>query len=300
MRTGPYRIGYSIPNNDDYGLVKLGPLLDEAESLSIDLVELPLYALDVVARGRVLPERLKKLKAITEGRSIGYTIHGPLGLNLLEQRDLLQIHKDVFKAMLEVAAELGGAHFVAHSGSIPQQTANPAPRFARQREILAEMGDVAAQSGMVIAVENLFGGPDGAMLPSRLAGELEAVGHPAVRACLDFSHAYLLCTKLDVDFIGEIAVLAPFAKHLHMHDSFGVLIEGAHFSYRAERVAYGVGDLHLPLGMGSIPWEAIFETCRFPEQPIFITELAPPYWIDLPEVIEKMRALAAKANIGAA
>lgn len=297
MRTGRFSIGYSIPNDDDYGLVKLGPALDEAETMNVDCVELPLYAIDVVARGRIIPERLRKVKAMTSGRSIGYTIHGPLRLNLMEQTDLLPMHKDVLKAMLEVAAELGGRHFVAHSGGMPPHTADPAPRIERQRNSLSEMGELAAASGMVIAVENLFGGSGNhAMLPSELAREIEAIGHPAIRACLDFSHAYLLTTQRGVSFLDEAVAIAPFAKHLHMHDSFGLLAE-SHFSYRAERLAYGLGDLHLPLGLGSIPWNDVAERCEFPADPILIHELAPPYWSDLPQAIENTRAFAEKVKI---
>jgi sugar phosphate isomerase/epimerase len=297
MRTGRFSIGYSIPNDDDYGLVKLGPALDEAERMGVDCVELPLYAIDVVAGGRVIPERLRKVKEITSGRSIGYTVHGPLRLNLMVQPDLLPLHRNVLRAMLEVAAELGGRHFVAHSGCLPVHTANPAPRIERQRDILAEMGDLAAASGIIIAVENLFGGNDAmAMLPSELAREIDALGHPSVRACLDFSHAYLLCTKRGVSFLDEAAALAPYARHLHVHDSFGMLAE-SHFSYRAERLAYGLGDLHLPMGMGSIPWDDLAERCEFPADPIFIHELAPPYWSDLADAIGNMRAFAEKTKI---
>lgn len=298
MSTGRFSIGYSIPNDEDYGLVKLGPALDEAEKMNVDCVELPLYAIDVIAAGRIIPERLRRVKEITTGRSIGYTVHGPLRLNLMEQPDLLTMHKDVLKAMLEVSAELGGRHFVAHSGSIPAHLTNPAPRIGRQRDILAEMGELAAASGIVIAVENLFGDNNRhAMLPSALAREIAAIGHASVRACLDFSHAYLLAAKHGVSFLDEAAALAPFAKHLHLHDSFGLLAE-TFFGYRAERLAYGLGDLHLPLGMGSIPWDGLAERCEFPADPIFIHELAPPYWSDLPQAIENARSFAGKVKFG--
>jgi sugar phosphate isomerase/epimerase len=296
MSLGRFSVGYTIRSDDDYGLVKLGPALDEAEQMNVDCVELPLYAIDVIAGGRIIRERLRKLKEITSGRSIGYTVHGPLRLNLLEQPDLLRMHQNVLRAGLDIAAELGGRHFVAHSGGIPFRTANPAPRFERQRDILAEMGDLAAASGIVIAVENLFGGEQQALLPSELAREIRAIGHPAVRACLDFSHAYLNSTRRGVSFLDEAAALAPLAKHLHLHDSFGVLTD-IHFSFRAERLAYGLGDLHLPIGMGSIPWDDLAERCEFPADPIFNHELAPPYWSDLQDAIAGARAFAAKARI---
>jgi sugar phosphate isomerase/epimerase len=297
MTAGRFSVGYSIPNHEDYSLQKFGPALDEAERMNVDCVELPLYAIEVIAAGRIIPERLRKVKEITSGRSVGYTVHGPLRLNLLEQPDLLPMHENVLKAAIEVAAELGGRHFVAHSGGMPFQTADPAPRFARQRDILAEMGDLAEEGGIVIAVENLFGGDEQALLPSELAREIKAIGHRAVRACLDFSHAFLHSTKRGVSFLDEAAALAPLAKHLHLHDSFGVLAQ-SRFSYRAERLAYGMGDLHLPIGMGSIPWDDLAERCEFPADPIFIHELAPPYWSDLADAIAGARAFAGKAKIG--
>ena len=300
MSTSQYAVGYSIRNEDDYALIQLGPALDEAAALGVDCVELALYAMELVANGRVLPDRLKRVKALTAGRPLGYTMHGPLGLNLMESEDRLPIHKDVLKATLEVTAELGGVHYVAHAGCIePGNTEEVDTLFKRQREALAEVADFAASHGIVIVVENLFGGAHEAVLPSRLAEEVAAIGHPAVRACLDFSHAFLLSEKRGANFLEEAAALAPLAKHLHLHDLFGktTRIRARH---RAEQLAYGVGDLHLPLGLGSIPWDDLMERCRFPAGVIFINELAPHYWSDLPEVVERTRALAKTAKIGAA
>lgn len=299
MSARRYGIGYSIPNDDDYALLKLGPALDEAATHEVDYVELPLYAIDLVAGGRVLPGRLKQVKAITEGRPFGYTMHGPLGLNLMESAARVQMHKDVMRATLEVTAELGGVHYVAHVGSLPLgQEANEEEHYARQREILSEMGDFAADHGITIVVENLFGGGPKGVLPSRLAQEIAAIAHPAVRACLDVSHAFLLATARGADLLDEAAALAPLAKQVHVHDSFGRL-SSQYAGRRAERLAYGIGDLHLPIGLGSIPWETLVEHCRFPGHLVFIHELAPPYWTELASALSKTRELAAKAKIGA-
>ena len=300
MTPRPYGVGYSIPNRDDYALLNLGPALDEAATMGVDYVELPLYALDLVAHGRVLPDRLKRVKDITSGQPFGFTMHGPLGLNLMESAEKVPIHKDVLKATLEVTAELGGVHYVAHVGHLPPvDDVDSESRYARQREILAGLAGFADDHGITIAVENLFGGGPRGTLPSRLAKEIEAIDHPSIRACIDFSHAYLLATGRGADFIDEVAALAPYARHLHVHDSFGIL-SNQFASHRAERVAYGIGDLHLPLGLGSIPWDTLMERCAFPDRVIFINELAPPYWCDLPDVLQKTRDLAAKARIGAA
>lgn len=297
-----YGIGYSLPNDEDYALAKLGPWLDEAAELGADYVELALYGLDLVANGRVLRDRVKRVKALTAGRPFGLTIHGPLGLNLMDGTGRAETHKAVLKAHLEIAAELGGVHFVAHAGRYAaDESGEPETSCARQRDALAEAGDYAKAHGITIAVENLFGSHGGreTLLPSRLAAEIEAIGHPAIRACLDFSHAYLDTARVGADFVAEAAALAPFAKHLHIHDSFGKLWHSPP-NHRAERLAYGLGDLHLPIGFGSIPWDALMQRCNFPEGAIFIHELAPPYWVDLAASLEGTRELAARAKIGGA
>ncbi|NJM33882.1 MAG: TIM barrel protein [Rhodomicrobium sp.] len=215
----------------------------------------------------------------------------------MESEERLPIHRDVLKATLEVTAELGGVHYVAHCGSAPRGTHPDAAEalYARQRDCLAEAADFAAAHGITIVVENLFGQAGDTPLPSRLAREVAAIDHPAIRACLDFSHGYLLANAKGADFVEEAAALAPYAKQLHVHDSFGILADHR-VGHRAERLAFGIGDLHLPLGLGSIPWDRLMERCRFPEGAIFINELAPAYWSDLPVVLEKTRELAAKAK----
>lgn len=116
-------------------------------------------------------------------------------------------------------------------------------------------------------------------------------------ATLDFSHSYL---KLDFDgrrdaFLAEVKALAPFARHLHIHDSFGRQDDIWMFT-DGERAAYGHGDLHLPVGWGDIPWDAIMEECRFPEGVLFNIELKHRYWYAAQETVDATKALAAKVQ----
>ncbi len=299
MSKRKFSIGYSLPNEDDYGLTKLGPALDEAERLGVDYVEIALYATDLVANGRVLTDRLARVKALTSGRPFGYTLHGPLGLDLMDGSERAAMHKQVLLAQLEITAELGGVHYVAHAGKYAVAGGNPDAAYARQRDALAEVASDAAARGITIAIENLFATELGREppLPSKLATEIASIDHPAIRGCLDFSHAFLETDRQGADFMAEAATLAPFAKHLHMHDSFGKLWPSPP-SHRSERLAFGIGDLHLPLGLGSIPWDDLMERLVFPEGAIFILELAPPYWPDLALSLERMRDLASRARIG--
>jgi sugar phosphate isomerase/epimerase len=295
-------VGYSLPPEDDYGFRVLGARLDEAEALGVDFVELPVHSMDLIACGRVLPERVKTVRGILAGRRLRYTVHGPLAINLMDVPERLPRHQDVLRAALDVAADLGGLHYVLHCGVAEgaARIANEEDLFDQQRDILGAFGDEAAQRGLIIAVENLFTTTrtHSTALPSRLAREIAALAHTHIWACLDFSHAYINTTLHGATYIDEVAGLSPFAKHLHVHDSFG---RPAEFftPRRAERLAYGEGDLHLPLGLGDIPWDTLMERLDFPAGVVFNIELSAPYWTDLADVVARVKALAAKARTGA-
>lgn len=295
-------VGYSITNDDDFGMATLGARLDEAEALGVDFVELPLYAMDLIAGARPVASRVRQAREIIRGRRLRYTVHGPLATNLMDVADRLARHQDVLKAALEVGAELGGIYYVMHTGNYEDTRADQSDHlYGQQRDILAAFGDVAQKLGVIITVENLHisQAKQRNATMSRLAREIAAIAHPHIWACLDFSHGYLRSTTEGANFLDEAAALAPFAKHLHIHDSYGRPAAPATAQrHRSERLAYGEGDLHLPLGLGGIPWDELMQRLEFPGGVIFNIELAPPYWAGLKDTIAETRRLAALARTG--
>ncbi|MFG1480755.1 sugar phosphate isomerase/epimerase [Xanthobacter sp. V4C-4] len=294
-------IGYSIratsPDFED-----LGPKLDEAERLGVDFVELPIFAWTLIIDGNVRPERLARLVEATANRPFGYTVHGPLTVNLMDHPARQPRHLAYLEAAIDVAGALGAVTLVAHTGCVREE-ADVDGAYARQRAALARAGDRAARHGLTLCVENIFRFEPmrETALPSRLAAELAALDHPHVRATLDFSHAFLRTTDAGADYFAEIAALAPYARHLHVHDSFGrpstswAVDEG-------ERAGLGEGDLHLPLGWGGIDWDTVAERCRFDAGTVVNLELHRRYWSELPGQIPVLRALAerfAQAAAGA-
>ncbi len=275
--------------------------LDMIEALGVDTIELPTFDMDIVVGGRIRRPQMEALKRACAGRSVTFSVHGPLAINLMDEPYRLQRHMDVLSASLEVAAEVGAEHYVAHSGLAPvQQGDGLEAAYARQRDCLARAGDIAKRLGLVICVETLFAGFDGrvhASSPKRLAAELGAIGHPNVMATIDFSHSYL---KLDYDgrrgdFLDEIKALAPWGRHLHLHDSFGRQDDIWMYT-EGERIAYGHGDLHLPVGWGDIPWEAVVAECEFPEGVVFNIELEKRHWHAARETVDATKSLAERAR----
>ena len=275
--------------------------LDMIEALGVEWVELSTFDMDVVVGGRIRKPQLDALKRACAGRSVGYSVHGPLAINFMDEAYRLRRHMDVLAASLEVAAELGAQHYVIHSGLAPvQQGDGIEAAYKRQREALATAGDMARDHGIVLCVETLFAGFEGkghASSPRRLATELAAIAHPNVMATIDFSHSYLM---LDwegrrVDFVDEIKALAPWARHLHVHDSFGRQDDIWMYT-EGEKLAYGHGDLHLPVAWGDIPWEMLVDECVFPRGVVFNIELNQRYWYAAREAVDATKALAGRAR----
>ena len=116
-----------------------------------------------------------------------------------------------------------------------------------------------------------------------------------MQATLDFSHAYLNLAYRGGDLVAECAALAPFAKHLHVHDSFGRQDDIWMFT-TGERLAFGHGDLHLPVGWGDIPWTELMAECRFPEGVVFNIELKDRYWYAARDCVAATKSLMAQAR----
>lgn len=277
----------------------LGARMDAIQALGVDSIELPIYDLDLVVGGRIRKEQVAALKQICAGRGLVYTVHGPLAINFLDDRFRLPRHFEVLRASVEVAAEIGAIHYVVHSGLMPVcQRDEIDDAYERQREWLQRAGDVAAAHNLSICVENLFGGYEGkvhAATPARLAAELDLIDHSHVAATLDFSHGHLNLGFSGGDLVVEAALLARHAKHLHIHDSFGRQDDIWMYT-DSERIAYGHGDLHLPVGWGDIPWDKILESCVFPEGVVFNIELNPRFLHVARDCVEATKALAAKAR----
>ena len=285
--------GFSSWVADDSGFEQLRRDLDKAAALGAQFVELPLFVMDVIAGGRVLPAQVRRLKQAVAGRGLGYTAHGPIAVNFMQPRENLSRHLAVAKANIEVAAEIGAVHLVLHTGNTPaQDEAAIEAAYAVQRDAYSSLGEIAATHSLIVAVENIVPQVPGGYtaLPSRLAREIEAIGHPNVRACLDFSHAAINCAARRADYLSEAKALARVARHLHVHNSFGDPADLRTYS-RSERVAYGLGDLHLPIGWGNLPWQEMMAAFEFEPDVIFNLELQAPYRIVLPESFRAMQEM---------
>ncbi len=258
--------------------------LGRIEDAGASHAELALFAADLIAGGRILPEPRRRLEAICGRRRLHYTAHSTLAVNFMDEANL-DLHKAVCRANLELAASVGASVLVHHPGVIP---ARPAPELERlhavERAALREMGDLAGRLGLRLAVETLFveSVAEYTADPVRLAAELRAVGHPNVVGTLDVSHSYLMCGFRGTSFTEALGAFAPVTGHFHLHDSFGRPPGSLYGFYtNSERVAFGVGDLHLPFGWGDIPFETLLPGLPVLPGSVLMVELPERYWVEL-------------------
>ncbi|WP_245258940.1 MULTISPECIES: sugar phosphate isomerase/epimerase [unclassified Chelatococcus] len=270
--------------------------------LGADIAELSLYSEDLVSGGRVLPERIGKLVEITKRYKLGYTVHGLVCSNFMDAVNL-PYQKAAMRAMLELCDRVGASVLAHHSGMAPMKTRGEMGLIdAMEREALAEMAEVARGYGVRIALENIFamGDDEYRQTPSEVAATVAAIGHPNLCALIDFSHAYIESKRRGLDWRAEIRAMAPVAGHLHVHDSFGRPYTMTRFFHPSEAMALGIGDLHMPLGWGDIPWEEIFAELTFPAGTTMIMEITERFNPELPACLARARGLAALADEKAA
>ncbi|MBA8903414.1 sugar phosphate isomerase/epimerase [Phyllobacterium sp. P30BS-XVII] len=243
--------------------------------LGANAAELSLYGEEIISGGRIIPGRAERLTEITSKFDLRYSVHGQIVSNFMD-REHLEYQKAVVRAMLELCNRVEAGILVHHSGNakMPAQS-RIADLDKMERDTLAEMAEIAKGYGVRIALENIFAVTDAEyrQTPAQVGETVRSIGSANVCGLIDFSHAYIESTRLGLDWRDQIKAMAPVTGHLHVHDSFGRPYSMTKFYHPAEATALGIGDLHLPIGWGDIPWEEIFEELTFLPDTMLIMEI---------------------------
>ena len=282
-------------------LCQLSEDLDTLKGAGSDFVEIWPHHLGVILGGSLDEIRLRATRDMLLEADLAYTVHAPLEVNLMDPTS-----PDLQYAVLD--ASLGFAHVidaevvVCHAG---QRVAARDFRHCMRDQLIDERsalrwaGDLAEDLGLAIAVENYY--PelpivrgevyDYSVWPSELAEQIHKVRHPAVGICLDVGHAALAAGAFGFDYIEECAALAPLVRHVHLHDN----LQRTNLTGEpavSEHTVYGMGDLHLPPGRGTIPLGDLFHRMNFPENPSCCVELSPELFYLVPEALQAARELS--------
>jgi sugar phosphate isomerase/epimerase len=281
-------------------LYQLSEDLETLKGAGADFVEIWPHHLGVILGGSLDEIRLSAVGDLLLEADLVYTVHAPLEVNLMDPTSPA-LQRDVLDASLRFAHAIGAEVVVCHAG---QRVAARDFRHCMRDQLIDERsalrwaGDLAEDLGLAIAVENYY--PelpivrgevyDYSVWPSELAEQIHKVRHPAVGICLDVGHAALAAGVFGFDYIEECAALAPLVRHVHLHDNLQRtnLTDGPAVS---EHTVYGLGDLHLPPGRGTIPLGDLFRRMNFPESPSCCVELSPENFSQVPEALQAAREL---------
>ena len=168
-----------------------------------------------------------------------HSIHAPFG----ERFDISSmddtVHEQGVGALIEaieLASVIDADKVIVHASD--RLDGDTQRRMERARGVLREMGAIASESGIILALENL---PPGYLghTPEEIISLLKGTNRDYVSVCFDSGHA-----NLSGHFIEFASALLPLAVTTHLHDNDGS------------------GDQHKFPGDGNIDWPAFASTYK--------------------------------------
>ncbi len=294
-------IGFNTTTLPDGDINALDRLLAEYVEIGCDTVELTARRLDVIINGQLNEPRVAQVQAILEKYDLSVVVHAPHAINLMDEPRLNR-HIAVTRASIEFCAAVGATSMVLHAGRVPAATWHDSAQhlLELERHTIRELGDFARDNDIRLALENLGAGPFETSVcygsdMRRLAEQIDAIDHPSVVGCLDFSHGWVAANYLGYDYAAAAQAFAPYVKHLHLHDSCGNPVT-MRLGDAGDQVAFGEGDMHMPPGWGTIDWEGLLPTLRLRPGTVMGIELRKRYWHELQNVLDTAHRFAALLN----
>ena len=263
------------------------------EKIGFDYVEIPVHGVDGVINGELNFENVKRVKEALRRYNLKATVHSPDPLNL--RKDNLDMQEQVFQPSIEFASKLEAKVLVYHGGNYEgRKQEGELQNLAGEREIraLRTLSEFADKRGVQICFEN------GASSIEELVTVVRKVNRENVGITYDFGHAFLYysCYGGEREFLTSIKEALPYLKHIHIHDNFGRANMTSQDASYINQLPFGEGDLHMPPGMGKIPYEKIFPLIR-EYKGIAMAEIDPRYEPFYGGVLERLHKYIKEAHV---
>lgn len=108
-----------------------------------------------------------------------------------------------------------------------------------------------------------------------LVKQIQYIDHSNVGIAFDFGHAFLASKYYHFSFLDSVKLALPYLRHIHVHDCFGKP-KISEEDIDINLIQFGIGDLHMPIGWGEIPYDKIFPLLGN-YSGVIILELKPRY-----------------------
>ncbi len=232
--------------------------LKTLSGLGFDYIEIAPQAVDGILHGKLNPYKIDDILRIIGFYDVKYTVHGPDLVNL-KDIEHASMQKNVLKASVDFSEKLNSKIVVYHLGSYIEGIGLYYEQRKKEIDSLKEIAEYASDKGIYIAIENTK------QSAQEVVDTIKSVDRKNVGMTLDFGHLYLWAKKYNEDFLKEVEIALEYTIHIHIHDNFGE--DPSVYRYEGEqpevyRLSLGLGDLHMPMGWGDIPYDRIFELIR--------------------------------------
>jgi sugar phosphate isomerase/epimerase len=268
--------------------------------------ELSTSSLHVTIGGRDNMARIAAVAKLCDASGLRFTLHAPIAINFMDEAHLA-LHQEVMQSSIRFAAAIGASVVVIHPGRVtPREDVAGRARLLRiERDQVLAAADIAGRHGIRIGLENLNPNRDMmaglqtsyALDPAALAEQIATIDHQAVCGVLDFAHGWLAATRLRFDYAAHVRAFAPYVGHLHVTDNCGAPLTAVYVS-DADHVPLGMGDLHLPIGWGTVPYDTLLADLPIRPGSIANLELGGAYASELEASIAATADIARRLNTG--
>lgn len=276
-------IGIAINPSDD-----LSAELTFLQTLGYEVVEISPDAFNLLFCGRLHQPLLRQVLPVMQRFPFRYTVHSPAMLDLRDVADFdlqMQMARSVVEFCRLINAEILVVHF-------EQQSPDPAVERVFL-DAVRRLADLAAGSPLRIGVENIE--------VERVAPVLDfvrQVDRPNVGLTFDVGHAFLAAHHFGFDYLDCVRAAKPLLIHLHVTDNFGRFdnLRMENFTlYRTQRprdiLPVGRGDLHLPVGWGTIPYAETFAEFQGFDGMVVTEYKYPLFRSDAKHLADELRAM---------
>jgi sugar phosphate isomerase/epimerase len=238
------RLGLNVP----YEWWPRAAALKAVEAAGFHWVQVASPPVEVLADRRNAVLHARALRRSLEVTTLNTIVHGPTDLRLGSS-----LHNRAAEGLLEHAHELGASHVVLHALDV-RETGAASEHEERALKLLGRWAD---GFDLVVCVENLCSTYPGPVKVSHDPHAVQALvrrcDSPAVRMVLDIGHANVVADREGLDVVELIEPVLEDVALFHVHDNLGARRRGAEgFLFDPLRL-----DLHLPPGIGSVPWRAL-------------------------------------------
>ena len=271
-------------------VAQLPAFLGRCKSVGCTHVELTSRKLDLILGGRLDRRRAEAVAETVRDSGLSPVLHASHDVNFMDVAKAAR-HKVVAEATIELCGILGASHTVFHAGCVSTDDwRDDAPMLLQtERDAVRRLADRAAELDVRISLENMIVRPNLPVYhysadPRALADQIARIDHSFVGMCLDTGHAWLSAPKLGFDFVRAVGEVSWAICHLHANDNCGII---GPFGVEKDndKVAFGLDDLHQPIGWGTIPWAEILPRMSVREDTFLCVEINERYFDHLEEAV---------------